>query len=69
MFYFVQQLGKPLSPMEMLNSSVSDGAIPTAVPLSIRIEIPPGPLALEASSECASVRTSSPVQYSDSEGK
>ena len=36
---FFQQLGKQLFPMEMLNSSVSDGAILTAVPLSIQIEI------------------------------
>jgi len=57
-----QQLGKQLFPMEMLNSNVSDGAILTAVPLSIRIEIPPGPLALEASSDSISVRTSSSVQ-------
>ena len=54
---FFQQLGKQLLPMEMLNSSVSDGAILTAVPLGIRIEIPSGPLALEASSDCISVRT------------
>jgi len=54
---FFQQLGKQLFSMEMLNSSVSDGAILTAVPLSIQIEIPSGPLALEASSDCISVRT------------
>jgi len=50
-----QQLGKQLFPMEILNSSVSNGAILTAVPLSIRIEIPSGPLALEASSDCISI--------------
>ena len=53
--------GRPLV-MEALNNLVSDGAIALAVDLSMRAEIPSGPLALDVSRDFSNPRTSSSVQ-------
>ncbi len=47
--------------MEQLNSFVRDGAIAVAVDLSIRAEIPSGPLALDTSKRLSISKTSSSV--------
>ena len=56
--------------MKQLNNFVSDGAIALAVHLSMRAEIPSGPLALDTSRDLSSSQTSSSVQsisWEDSE--
>ena len=63
-----QALGNCPDDMDKLKSLVIEGAIEWAVLLSIRADIPSGPLALDVSSDCNSSKTSD-LEHSNSCGQ